>query len=500
MATPFESDFYQVGGMQVDVNPFDRKSSDCDLLLNFYSKHYLAKKVRFGYAKFLDNPDGQPVRNLIFYQFPLESGLLRVSGKETYVSTTQTGSWGSPIPDLSWSTDVVVGNTTLTGITNYVHLSTHDGGYHTWDGTTALRFGGGFTPDASFLTTFQSRVIGDINHLSIAESFVNFDLSLPVAAAGDPFYFDSNSADPSQGGTTTANPGNNGSIVGLSVVQNSVIIYRQRSVTRFDGSNFLTLNFGNSVLEGSICSSDYSKIDYFLSYNSIYACDGSTIAPVSFGVNTIIQDTFTNLGIPNPHSFCFDYLSFFWIGNIWYQPYPTSNPITIPNAMFVKDERFGEWYIWSIGHEITAFGSYEDENNVRHMITGDSEGNTWVWGEQYTSDGDTPINYQLRTRYQDHGVPSGSKIPQPQIVVSADPSAEADVSVGRDFQNKYEKIGVAKGIFSKFNVQAFSQYKVISIQVSGSTTTNRPEFYGYSIPVVEEERFSDSKTSRTSRG
>lgn len=496
MPQPLENDYYKIGGMQVDVNPFQQKDEDCNLVLNWYTHKYQAKKVRFGYTQFLDNPDNQPVRNLIFYQFPSSSGLLRVSNQVTYQNTTFTGSWGSSLAGLGWGADVPVGTMNLKGSTNYVHMSESVNGYKTWDGSTATAFTGGFTPKANYLTAYQSRSFADVNKLSIAESFIAFNLSLPGAAGGDPFYFDTNSANPNQGGTNPIDSGNRGNIVGLNTSNNLLLIYKQRGIYRFDGQNFQQLNFNNAVLPGSIATSDMFGSNYFQSYNSFYSCDGQTVAPISYGINTIIQDTYTNLGNPTPLSFTFDYMSFFWMGNI------SLNGVTLTNAMFVRDERFGEWYIWTIGHQITCFGSYTDSNNVRYMLTGDNLGNTYVWGEKYNSDNGTAIPYRLRTKYIDHGMPSGTKVPQPQLSVSAGLSGEANVSIARNFSDNYIQIGTARGFFAKFNGKGatYPQYKNMSVEISGSTTTVRPEFYGWTINFDEEERFSSyNPSSRQSK-
>ncbi len=175
---------------------------------------------------------------------------------------------------------------------------------------------------------------------------------------------------------------------------------------------------------------------------------------------------------------------------------------TLTNAMLVKDERFNEWYVWTIGHIITAFGSYTDSSNVRHMVTGDSLGNTYVWGEQYASDASVPINYRIRTKYNNVDSPSMSKVPQPQMSISADQSDEATISVARNFNNQYKILGTASGFFHKFSTAggAYPDYKTLSVEVAGSTTTKRPEFYGYTLSYDEEERFSDPATTRQVRG
>ena len=153
---PVNQDFYKIGGMQVDVNPFQQQDFECNLLLNFYSRKYGSKKVRYGYTKFLDNPDNSPVRNLFFYNFPTSLGLIRVSGEKTYVTTSQQGTWGPNIQ--SWSADTQMGMATISGLENYVVFSDPVDGQWTYDGKTFMQRSGSFTPKSKYLASYQSRI------------------------------------------------------------------------------------------------------------------------------------------------------------------------------------------------------------------------------------------------------------------------------------------------------------------------------------------------------
>lgn len=475
-------EYYAVGGMQVDVNPFKMKDSECNLLLNFYSHRYLAKKVRYGYTPFLDNPDGMPVRNIIYYDLPgVGTGIVRVSGNNTYVNSTFTGSWGTN--QKSWNYDKYIPNCQVYGSTAYLHMGNPVDGYFTFDGTTWKHWTGPFTPSPLLLTAWASRSFASSpNGVRLIESAVDFDFSADFAT--DPFSYDPNSADPSQGGSTSVDAGNNGPIVWMDVVQNAVNVYKQFGVYRWDGSTMLPLNFHDYIFGSTVCQSDMFKVDYFLSYNQIYMNDGKTVQPISFGINNILEDTFRKLGISNPVAFCFGHHAFFYIGDI-----QVRNEV-IHNGMIVYDERYQEWEIWGLGHPITAFGQYVDGQGVRHMLTGDAAGNTYIWSEAFSSDAGVPIDYRLRTKYFDHGSPTSSKVPQPQAAISADPAEEAQIGMARDFSDDYHVIGSASGILSKFNTEsaAYPTYKTNSIEISGSTTTSRPEFYGCALSLDEEER------------
>jgi hypothetical protein len=124
------------------------------------------------------------------------------------------------------------------------------------------------------------------------------------------------------------------------------------------------------------------------------------------------------------------------------------------------------------------------------MVTGDNLGNTYVWGEEYSSDNGTAINYLLRTKYLNNGTAEMTKVPQPQLNISSDATGSSTISLAKDYSNNYIRVGVSKDFFSAFNASgAFSGYKNSSLQIEGSTTTDRPEFYGWTLKVDEEERY-----------
>jgi hypothetical protein len=452
----------------------------------------MAKKVRFGYVPFLDNPDNSPVRNIYYYDLPgVEQGVVRVSGSKTYINKSFTGSWGSNLQ--AWSVDQKLPLAMAAGLVPYLHTGNTVDGYFLYNGTSFSKNTDSFTPSPSVLATWGSRIFAsDYARILLYESYIDFDHDSPT---NSPFSYDNNSADPSQGGSTSVDAGNNGPIQEFGVVQNALNIYKQFGIYRWDGSNMIPLNFHNYVFATSVCHSDMFKIDYFLSYNMIYSNDGQTVQPISFGINTIIEDTMRLQGITNPIGYCFDHYAFFYIGNI------QVGTDVIANGMFVYDERYQEWQIWSLGHQLTAFGQYVDSQGVRHLLSGDVNGNTYIWSESFASDAGVSIAYRLRTKYFDNNSPVTNKVPVPQTNVSADPAEEAQISMAKNFSNEYKEIGSASGILSSFNSEngAYPVYKTLSVEIAGTTTTNRPEFYGVAIRLDEESDRPDKSPNTISK-
>lgn len=484
-------DFYNIGGLNRDVNPILNKDSDLLDCVNFYTRRVGAKKVRFGYKKFLDAIDNQPVRNLIYYNLPLEKGVFRYSNKKLYKYLFSGNTWGSSVRTLT--SDVVLANAILGGSVPYLHLSNSTDGYLTYDFTNQFKaWSGSYTPKAAFLAAWQSRIFADVNKLSLAESAISFDLNTGYTT--DPFTINNN--DPAGGGTVTIDSGNNGQIVAITASIDRIQIYKQLGIYRFNGTTFMKLPFFGNIL--GVCSTK-NNVDYILATNGIWRNDGQKIEQADFGIRTILQDTIEAYGITNPVCFSFGNLTFFFVGNI--KIGKGNGSYTVANGCFVHDEVYDEWFIWGLGHQMTAFGYYIDPTtNQPVMLSGDVNGNTYSWGEQYSADDTKPIVYKLRQAYHTFESPSKNKIPD-RYAISSDQADGVQLSIAKDFSDEYKVEETFKdGMIRKGKITGVLQFKAISFQIEGSTKTNRPEFFGHTISYKDnEDRYEDARLKANKR-
>lgn len=549
--------FYNHEGINRDVNPFLVKPSDLYSSVNFYSRIYGSKKVRFGYAKILDTIDNQPIRNLIYYDLGTSlKGLLRVSDKKIYKYAFTGATWGSAIK--TFTVDTILPWAVLQGTSLFLHTGNPTDGYFTWDGTTWKTQYGLYTPSPSVMTSWNSRIFTDVNKLSLAESAISFDLNgysitgtvainqndatvtgtntlftteltttmslliegivyrilsitsdtaLELTAnytgsnitgkaaktsySSDPFYLNSN--DPAGGGTTSLTAGKDGSLVGMTSSVDRVNIYKQFGVYKFNGQTFFRMPYRGNIL--GVCSTK-DDIDYILATNGIYRNTGRAVEPADMGVQTIIEDTVRAHGITNPVLFSVGNYTIFFIGTL------RVGDDDIPNGCFVHNEKYDSYDIWSLADTMTAFGFFVDPTtNEQVMVSGDSVGNVYRWGEEYSTDNGVAIHYHLRTHYNNFGDPYKEKSPD-RYAVALDDGDGAVIQVATDYKDDFagKEQGNAPGFLTKdyFNDKV-RDFQSLAIQIMGSTKTNRPEFHGYTIGFKDmDDRGIDSKNQRRS--
>lgn len=470
-------DYYGAVGIQVDANPFLSKDTELIACQNMYSNRLYGKKVRFGYERLgTNNPDAQPIRNLIYYDFPNGSrGILRVSGSKIYNYNFSTGDWNGPV-NSDLTADLKVGWTIMAGQVTYLHIVDGSGLYLIFDGVTFTQVVGGDTPKARYLGSYNSRVLADRNQLRFAQSAIDFNLNSGYTT--DPFKLNSN--DPAGGGAISIEPGTGGRIIAISKVKGTPYVYKENGVYRFTGSGEQPMDYFDQVVPDTVANHKKTGVDYFLSSNAIMKNDGSTIQEASFGVNTIISETVDKLGISAPFAGSWGNYTFFWIGSLY-----VSGEI-VPNAMLVHDERWDEWYVWQTGHVMTCFGSYTDDTGAVRMLTGDAEGNVYVWGEEFSSDAGKSIPYRLRTRFYFGDYPESVKKAR-SLTTALAKATGATISIAKNGIISYTPIsgndgGISTGVVPKDDLGMFLSY---SLEIAGQTQDTRPEYYGHTLKYVD---------------
>ena len=491
-----KENYYRYGGIQVDVSQFLNQPSDCLVCTNLVTGDagFGTKEVRPGYTTWLDKPDNSSVRNLYYYDIPDETGVFRVSDQTLYKYIgSGTASWGSQ--QQAFTVDVKEAFATLAGSVPFVHLSNATDGYATYNRTTGFtdHSADTYTPASTFLTAWQSRIFGDFNKLLLYESAVSFDLNTGYTT--EPFTINAN--DPAGGGSTPVNSGADGEIVEITSSSDRVHIFKNTGVYRYNGQSFMRYPFRGHIL--SVCTTD-NDVDYFMTPSGIFKCDGKQVSPASFGVNKIIRQTAKTYGLADIISYSVDNYTYFFIGTMNASP-SAEQPLTLSNAMFVHDEALDEWYIWSLGHQMTAFGKWLNPTTKRlQLISGDVDGNTYIWGDEYYSDNGTPIHYHLRGAYMAFGDPDKIKYLE-QYSISMKNGQTSSLNFALDYKDEYKNEQIfAPKILNKDKSNRISAFNAISLEVMGSASQNRPVIYGTSISYQggddESDRREDSKKAR----
>lgn len=162
--TSINSDFYDWAGLDHLTSPFLVRENKLVQSINLTSTGIVGgKTTRPPYGLFLDDPDGQQIRNIIPFVHQNTDGtttayLIRISGTKAYKYIVGSGatSWGTAIASF------VCTDTTQpfawTVLANQLHLSNGKDNYQTFDGTTFSQDTS--APKVRALTTFQRRVFG----------------------------------------------------------------------------------------------------------------------------------------------------------------------------------------------------------------------------------------------------------------------------------------------------------------------------------------------------
>lgn len=491
-------DFYYFSGQNTNVSDFLQKDDELNLCLNFFTSKFGGKKVRPGYTTFLDAIDTHPIRNLVYYNFPNgDKGIIRVSNKNFYKYAFSGSTWGASV--LTRTVDATEAYTTLLSL---LHFSNGTDDYYTFDGSTFTDGSGANYPKAFTLTSWNSRVYaGNFTNTGSSPNLYG-PSRLEYSAVDwttnyvDPWNSDNN--DSATAGETGVDSGNRGNIHAMTVLNDRVTIYKDSGIYRYNGSGILRVPFADSIFPTSVVTSETTGYDYFLSTSGIYKGDGQTVQLASFKIQDIIYDTFLKYGFGNPFSFSYDKHVYFYVGQI----YLKSIGETIANGMFVYNELYDEWYIWSLGHAMTCFGYYIDPTTKRKvLISGDANGNTYKWGTEFTSDATIPIAYRMRTKYWDFGSPESTKT-FGRYNISTDLGAGGNLAFAIDESDEYKPVDFVSGVLTKnwVKTEDFSDFKTLSIEIQGSTTDSRPEFLGITFkPKEQEERLGGGKAQSSKK-
>ena len=491
------------------MSPFLMKDSDLLSCVNMYTRQYGAKKTRFGYQVLLDNPDNSQVQALNFSEYGSNRYLMRVSGSKVYSYPFSGGTtWGSSTLSLDSSPTTIPQFTQLSGqgipvgspveSTNYTHMVDGATGYLcTTDGINFTTFPF-LTPLAanppSLLTAWQGRAFANSDTTRFAFSSSQFDL-----------YVNPNYSDPGQvnrpwniplvdanndpgawGVPDQQNAGFYGNMIMLTDGINRVNAYYQNGIVKWNGQTTIEMPFNDAIVPNMITTGQRTQLDYFVSYGRIYSNDGTSINEVSFGVRKILEDTFFNNGVgPNAFAFSWSSYVFFYFGNM------TVDGKLLTNAMLVYNEDFNEWYVWSLAHNMSCMSTYTDVNGNVVLISGDVNGNTYVWDKSYTTDAGQPISYYMRTKFFDFGSPDKSKTTAgvgDKSSVSMLLGQNSKFSAAADYLPNYQPQTATSGFLSKFILDTPSKsFKTISFEISGNNNASPSEFLGATIKYLDQE-------------
>ena len=484
-----EYSFFFFSDVNQKVNPILMKDEELLDLVNWYTDKLGAKKVRPGYKKFLDNPDSKKVTGLHFFKFPNGTiTFLRFSGANIYAINPNTAtSWGTA--GFTYTSDFKRPEATI--LSGKVHIvdqiSSTDSVYIEYDSSTFTNTNYVSGTDVVIpykgktITVYHRRIyVGSPyyapNLYKSRLSWSSIDYENHGTSPPSPWTTDDN--DISSANYRPIDPDFNGDILKVTSIGDRLNIYKSNGLYRYNEERMFTL-LQMSPIDGSIATMPETSEDYFLTSEGFFKTNGRDVKPIGVGWLPIIKEIFRNgINLSKVVSYAVDFRYYCYLGDVTY------NGRTVTNAVFVYDARIDELWLWSLGHDMTAFGHYTNNNGKNILVMGDVDGNTYYFDDNADDDGGKKISAMFRTKYFVFDDPRKYN----QLVglyMFAGTGSGSKIAVATDYSDQYETIGeIDKFIEQGFvNYEDVGMFKTLSVKIYWDGGGKRPNINGFIFTI-----------------
>jgi len=434
----------------------------------------------------------EPVTGLFYMKFPDQTKrLVATAGASIFaVDPTTASSWGSP------KLSIYSGNPFLrpeaTSLNALIHIvsqmSPTDSHYiegTSGDVYTDTTYTSGTDPVVPYraLTccTYHRRVyVGSPYDTSLYASeicYSSIDYQAKGSDPASPWTTQATLSDYSFAFNLPVDKDYHGSVLHLTSINDRCLVYKEEAIYVWNETSILDV-FGISPIQGSIATMQETKEDYFLTNEGFFKCDGQKVSPVGEGWYEMIKQIFRNTDVVlDPTkiiSYAGNFLYFCFLGDVGY------DGNTIKNACFVYNAYYNEMYLWSMGHQITAIGSYINAQKDKVFVFGDVNGNTYQLDYTANDDYGTSIQAHFDTKYFFFDSPESYNEIR-ELYNFATKGSGMEVSVDRDFARSYDVPYAQLDTIQskdKKDPSITGQFKTLSFRVSWNGKGARPEFYG----------------------
>ena len=491
------------------VDPYDVKDQELYDSVNWWTEYQAGgKRVRPGYTPFMDRIDNNPVTGFAFIRFPNGyNRLARISGPSIYtIDPNVAATWGAPTKTIA-DTFVAPDSTILQAICHIVtQVSLTNSHYLEWinvagvDSITDTNYlsGGGdvVVPyRARCCQEYHRRVYVGSPYDASGLYGSNIDWSsidyVNNVSGGAATPWSEVLDDVSTANLTPIDSDYKGSIRKLTTVNDMLAIYKQGGVYLFNESSIRPF-FGLSPYQGSIANMDENQTDYFFTNEGFFSNNGQAVNPVGEGWYPIIKQILANgIDMTKIRSLAINFLYFCFMGNVTY------DGNTINNAMWVYNAYFDELSLWSMGHQITALGSYVDLFGNKQVVMGDVNGFTYKLDYSANDDAGIAIQASMKSKYFFFDEPD-KQDQLSEVYGFTDPfGGELELSFDQDFNGEYKFPWMSMMGFKtkqKRDPSYVGGFNMLSFKVYWNGRGTRPGFYGIILNIKQDsERIQGKK-------
>lgn len=267
-----------------------------------------------------------------------------------------------------------------------------------------------------------------------------------------------------------------GGITALAKCPGYLLIFKQRTMKRWDGSTTYPEDLVNQGVPSQECVCYSKEIIYFINQKGIWVTNGGYPQRISRSVQDLVDNIsdFTKVS-----SWGDDEHVYFSIGNV------TIGLDTYNNVVIKYNIEDQTWDIRSYYNSIQAMTQYVDTNGKRWIVIGDDNGQTLVLNSGTTDYASSvkAIPWTVEPNYHDWGVLGNIKEVQRMIVYSENISTGKTLWRNTKQGADYNDFGRINGEVVELNSPKDAvKGNYIGFKFTGTTNSERIKFIGYEFP------------------
>ena|SRR3990167_5418289 len=451
---------YNLGGLNLQLNPLLQSQGDSLQLVNVDSQPFGAKTKRTGYSTYLASL-GTNIDTL--FTFQKENGTqfwnYAAAGGSLFYSQQGTGAW------------TICGNGTITDGTVF-HASSVD--------TLVITTPTGTTRHSTNGTSFTNTSSAPIGGVGIIEYQKRIWIpgtqnSVFYSTPGTPTDWTSDSSSILFGGAGKV-------YSGFKSQDRLIITTNMGEVFRWDG--FSVIDLATDL--GPTSNRSITNIEDFRFYLNRQGYFGFGEGKPQLISNQIQPQIYNNAGsgivgtvFDNAPSGQYKYDVYTAVGTVT----DDLTNETINNCIQKYNFQLDEWSNYDFANLPTAFNTYKDTSGVEQFIFGDSTGQCYTKSGTATSDNDMAIFAKMQFFYSGEQPHLDKK--WKRIWLFFNPGCKATIQVAcentfhKDFKN-WINLGDATNGIVEYTFPANTRSKLLFIKISESSTNTPFTFYGFS--------------------
>lgn len=287
----------------------------------------------------------------------------------------------------------------------------------------------------------------------------------------------------------------NDPITGLEVNSDRLLIFKERSLYRWDESQVVFVSKAGCPNGRTIFTTDEGSLTFYYSLNGngIYVYSGGKPKRISQKIQPIMDAL--DKSTLNQWYACGDFDHYYlYVGNVTI-PLPNGDTQVVSNVVIVYTISINRWDLYSFNDSVRYMSRFVDTNNNDRVVFGNTNGQVFTLAtstDNVFSDNTAAIHFQVRYRFRTHwsSMRQVSSYVQRKIIHKVWPLV--DVAQGMTFRSRVDNHdwsrdhqinGDAEGILIE------KEGKVFEFEVSLITTTSPPILNSFGFEVEERGTF-----------